>query len=336
MEYSVILKILLYSVISLITIFLIVKLLTIRHDLNLSKKFSYYTIKSKESLYSESILDSVLSVLRSLIKQNSILLSKGKYIVKYSLRYEKYIKADDAERIKTIDFVSIKVLISFIMLLLYIAYQIIKSNSINIIVCFIVLFIAFFLYDLYLLYDYNNKKKMIEEDLLKAIVIMNNAFKIGKNILEAIEIVMNELDGPISDEFKKIHKDIKYGLSLETAFLRFSNRTKIDDVKYITSSLTLLNKTGGNIVKVFDSVEVSFFNNKKLRKELKSLTGASTFLYRFLLIIPIVFVLVISALNANYFTTLITTSLGLIILSVIVILYILYIILIKRITRLDI
>ena len=336
MEYSVILKILLYLILFIITVILIIELLMIRRGFNLSKKFSHYTIKSKQSLNSNSIFDSLILKFNTLLKKTTSLLSKSKFISKYSNRYEKYIKVDDIEKIKPVDFISIKIFISLIILLFYISYQIIKSNKINLVVCFIILLIGYFLYDFYLMYDYNKKKKLIEEDLLKAIVIMNNAFKIGKNILESIEIVMNELDGPISDEFKKIYKDINYGLSLETAFLRFSDRTKIDDVKYITSSLTLLNKTGGNIVKVFDSVESSFFSNKKLRKELKSLTGASNFLYRFLLVVPIVFTLIISSLNSSYFIPFFTTKLGIIVLCFIMFLYILYIIVIKKITRLDV
>ena len=60
-----------------------------------------------------------------------------------------------------------------------------------------------------------------------------------------------------------MYVDLTYGLSLDVVFQRFEDRVKLNDVKYITTSLTILNNTGGNIVKVFESVEKTFFNNKK-------------------------------------------------------------------------
>lgn len=66
-------------------------------------------------------------------------------------------------------------------------------------------------------YDYV-KKKQIEQDLLNAIIIMNNAFRSGRSTMQAIEIVSKELKGPIAQEFKKMHLEISYGLSLDVVF----------------------------------------------------------------------------------------------------------------------
>ena len=62
-----------------------------------------------------------------------------------------------------------------------------------------------------------------------------------------------------SEEFKKMYIDLTYGLELDVVFDRLSNRIKLDETKYMASSLVILNKTGGNIVKVFSSIERSFF-----------------------------------------------------------------------------
>ena len=39
--------------------------------------------------------------------------------------------------------------------------------------------------------------------MLEAITIMNNAFKAGMSITQAVDLVAKELEGPISKEFKK-------------------------------------------------------------------------------------------------------------------------------------
>ena len=130
-----------------------------------------------------------------------------------------------------------------------------------------------------------------------------------------------------------MYVDLTYGLSLEVVFKRFESRVKLDDVKYITTSLTILNETGGDIVKVFESVEKTFFNNRKLDDELKNLTAASKLLYYVLLFIPIVFVLFIYLLDSTYFNPLFTGGLGYLIIALILLLYISYIVVIKKIMK---
>ena len=198
------------------------------------------------------------------------------------------------------------------------------------------LILAFFLPDIFLNIRFNQKRKRIEEDLLKAIIIMNNAFGSGKNIMQAIQIVKTELDGPIQDEFEKIYLDISYGLSLDVVFKRFYERVKIEDAKYITSSLTLLNKTGGDIIKVFSRLEKSILDKKNLRNELYSLTSSSRFVFRFLSILPFIFVLIIFLLNPSYFTPLFASPIGIMVLVFIIILYILYVIVIRRVLEVKI
>jgi hypothetical protein len=152
-----------------------------------------------------------------------------------------------------------------------------------------------------------------------------------EEVFDFANIKVTPYEGPISDEFKKIYMDMTYGLSIEVVFDRFYNRVKLDDAKYIASSLTLLNKTGGNIVKVFGTIEKSFFSKKKLKQEMQSLTSASIFVYRTLCVMPFLFILAIYILNPTYFTPMFETTLGSILLFVTVLFYSLYIFIIKRV-----
>ena len=111
---------------------------------------------------------------------------------------------------------------------------------------------------------------------------------------------------------------------------------KIEDANYITSSLTLLNKTGGNIVKVFDTIEKNFFNKKRIKEEMHSLTTSSVFVFRMLCVLPFIFILSIYILNPTYFNPLFTTSIGRFLLGLVIVLYVLYIIVIKKVLEVKI
>ena len=297
----------------------------------LNKRINNFSIAKNDVRHSlfDSFVNIFLSV-RSFIKK---ILLKSNYFCKYSERYEKYVNKDNLMLLDKMDFVATKFFLSFFLvfiLFLSSAFQIEIFNISNIIIAFS---LGYFLLDFflagsrkYLLYEMKN-------DLLKAITIMNNCFKSGKSIIQTIEIVKDEIDGPLKKEFQKMHDDLSFGLELEVVFERFNKRVNLPEVKYITTSLNILNMTGGNVIVVFDLIEKTVFTNKKLEEELRNLSAASKALYRLLMIIPVIFVLLIFILDSTYFMPLFTSPLGLLIVFLILLIYVMYIIVIKKIVK---
>ena len=301
--------------------------------LNLEQRLSNFSISSVDEqsipLF-EKLFNNIWNIIRKLDK----IWEKSDILRKYSKRFDKYINYKELEYKSGFDYLSVKFLISLLFGIIYIISSLIQSNF-NPFLLLSVLIISYFIIDIYLIIDYKNRRKQIEHDLLNAIIIMNNSFISGMNIMQAVEIVKDELDGPIKDEFKKISMDISYGLSLEVVFERFYNRVKLEDIKYITSSLSLINKTGGNIVRVFSSIEKNFYDKKKIKDEMDSLTSSSKFMFRLLTIMPIVLCLVIFMLNPEFFLPLFTTTIGKILIFIILLLFSLYIFTVKKIMKVD-
>jgi len=302
--------------------------------LDLEERLSNYSITTIDE-QSIPIFEKLFKTLWKLIRKLDKIWEKSEVLNKYSKRFEKYINYKELEYKSGYDYLSVKFLVSLLFGIIYIISGITQNNY-NSYLLILVIVISYFIIDMYLIFDYKKRKKQIEHDLLNAIIIMNNAFKSGMNIMQAVEIVKEELSGPIQDEFKKISMDIDYGLSLEVVFDRFYNRVKLEDIKYITSSLSLINKTGGNIVRVFGSIEKNFYDKKIIKDEMDSLTSSSKFMFKLLIIMPIILCLIIFMLNPEFFTPLLTTTLGRIISLIIILLFSIYILIIKRIMRIEV
>ena len=302
--------------------------------LDLEERLSNYSITTIDE-QSIPIFEKLFKTLWKLIRKLDKIWEKSEVLNKYSKRFEKYINYKELDYKSGYDYLSVKFLVSLLFALIYIISGI-TQNNFNSYVLLLVIIVSYFIIDIYLMIDYKKRKKQIEHDLLNAIIIMNNAFKSGMNIMQAVEIVKEELSGPIQDEFKKISMDIDYGLSLEVVFDRFYKRVKIEDIKYITSSLSLINKTGGNIVRVFGSIEKNFYDKKKIKDEMDSLTSSSKFMFKLLIIMPIILCIIIFMLNPEFFTPLLTTSLGKIISLVIILLFSIYVLIVKRIMRVEV
>ena len=166
---------------------------------------------------------------------------------------------------KTEDYITHKLVISILFVLLTIISQAIQGRLITFWQLLFSMIVGFFLLDIYLVINNRVNKKKIENDMLRAIIIMNNAFKSGKSTIQAVEIASKKLQAPIGFEFKKIYEEMQYGLSFDTVFDRFAKRVDIEEAEYVSSSLTILNRTGGNIIAVFDSIEKTLFDKMKLK-----------------------------------------------------------------------
>ena len=313
-----------------ITVIQIIKLVK---SYQYEKKFSNFSLLSINDR-EVSLYEKVATLFFKIVYKISKIISVSKVIEKHSKKFDNDSKVDGRIR-NGLDYISIKIVFGIFLSICAFFTIVIKKYNLDFMKLIIFFIIGYFLPNAIIVYKRKKNKKRVEDDLLKAIIIMNNSFKSGRNIMQAIETVKNELSGPIAEEFKKISLDISYGLSLDTVFNRFYNRVKIEDAKYIASSLTLLNKTGGNIIKVFTMIEDSFFDKKKLKSELDSLTASSVFVFRVLVFLPIIFVSLISILNKDYFNPLFTSVLGITLLFVIIFLYVIYIVIIKKLLKVE-
>lgn len=271
-----------------------------------------------------------------LVKKNRKYLKRINYFNKKSKKYEKYIKYKHRDEIVAIDFITNKLIITLLFVLLAFLSSIFNDKGLTIVSLLVNLILGYYLLDIFLFFYYKRQTKLIDNELLRAIIVMNNAFKSGKSTLQALNIAASELPEPISDEFKKMYLDMKYGLSVDAVFDRFAKRVDLEEAVYLSSSLTILNKTGGNIVEVFSSIERTLFDKKKLNEELKNISASPNMIIKVLFIIPIIFVLIIYILNPNYFKPLFESTLGYMIIGIMVLMFIIYVVLLKRIMKIEV
>ena len=293
------------------------------------KKFCLEPLNNDEVPFLDRILNSYINIKFKISKS----LIKMKSMKDYSKKYEKYLNKSEDKNSTAIDYVSTKVIWGVFGIFLIILSCVLRYSGLSFYQIAFSFLIGFYAPDLYWYSKEKYRKKQIDKDMLKAIIIMNNAFKSGLSIMQAIYMVSNELDGPISDEFKKMYIDISFGLDMDLVFERFTKRINTEEAHYITTSLAVLNKTGGNIVQVFSSVERNAFTRKKLKEELDSLSASANAIYKILIAIPPILSLILFILNPKYFMPLISTTIGKFIFGLIIAIYVSYILIIRKVVR---
>lgn len=322
-------------IIYILLFFICILLVNIFIDYKRSKKLiiriNKYTVTDKE--YSISIIEVIKELYKIIINETSNILLRFNILKKYSFKYTKYLNSVNNKDIIQMNFVTKKLYLGLLLSFMYFIICILESYKVSLYVIIFFFIFGFYIYDIILIFRFYRNKRIIENELANAVMLMNNSFKAGKSLMQAVKIVSDELDGPISNEFSKIYTELSYGLSVELVFQRFYNRTKVDNIEYIASSLSILSKTGGNIIRVFDGVEKTLINKKQYEREKDALTASSKILIKFVTLIPIVIMFIIYIIDNSYFKPLFESKVGLIVLLFILLDYIVYIICIKKVLR---
>ena len=278
------------GVIILLLVIVIYEFLKIRKTIKIANRIDKFTLKVPGK-NEPTIGDDLNRNVNSLISKISNILSKSTYFTKKANKYDRYSAIKKNPNYKY-DVYSIKILISILVFMVYTVTSVLNKNF-EFPIGLIFLVLGYFATDIYLEILNQIRIKNIEGDLLKAIIVMNNAFKSGLNISNALDVVITDLDGPVRDEFMLIKKDLSSGIDTSEAFNRFYKRVKLDDAQYISSSLSILNVTGGNITFIFSNIEEALTNKKKLKDELKAMTASSMLVYRVLTFMPFILIFII-------------------------------------------
>lgn len=310
----------------LLSFLIIILLFKLYKAIRLEKRIARYSLKM-ETQEDASYFDKLGDKYQKFVER----CKNNERLLKYSKNYEKY--AQVGEGLGAIQFVINKLVVAFCFVGLVIVSYAIQGKLIGFVGFVLSFVIGYYIYDIYLVFSKKRRLQKIKNEMLRAVIIMNNAFKAGKSTLQAVEIASRDLPSPIAKEFEKISQDMSYGLSVDVAFIRFAKRVKLEEANYIASSLTILNKTGGNIINVFSSIERTLFDKKKLEEDLKNSTAASNLVVKFLMVIPFLFILIIYIVSPTYFEPLFESTLGYMILFIIWLMFVIYIYLLNKIMK---
>jgi len=303
---------------------LIIWLILIIHSIKLSHRLNNHIIKKSDD-GNISIIDKLLIFYKS----KKIEIAEG------VLESNKTRKINKIKELKEIYNIIDSFLFAFTFLILYIILCIFHLRSISFISCIFVYILGFILPGLIDLIKTEIAKKNIEKNLLKVIMIINNNLQANKSIKEALIAAKNKTDGNLQIELGNVVNDLDHGLSLDVAFKRMKKRCNVEDITYLTTTLSILSKTGGNTKEVFNYLEDLFKTRKRLSQELDATIASSKLVYIILSILPIIVFIGMLLIYDNYLNIYIESTLGNLLGCIQLLLYLIYIIVIRKIMIID-
>ncbi len=113
----------------------------------------------------------------------------------------------------------------------------------------------------------------INEQLGEALTLVSNSLRSGLSLQQGIELVVEEMDAPISEEFATVVKETKLGLPFDEALQNLSERVPTPDLDMVVTAIVTIRETGANLAEVFDVIAHTVRERKKVEGKIQAMTA---------------------------------------------------------------
>jgi tight adherence protein B len=179
------------------------------------------------------------------------------------------------------------------------------------------------------------RARLFETQLVDALFISANSLKAGFSLLQAFEMVVREMRSPIKNEFEKVVRDVRLGLTIDEALGKMKERVDSQELELLKTAVDIHMEMGGNIAELFENIAHVIKERMRIQGQIKTTTSQGRLTGIVILILPLFLWIIINALDPGYFTPLYREPLGIKMLILAVIMEVLGIVMIKRICTID-
>ena len=120
---------------------------------------------------------------------------------------------------------------------------------------------------------WTRRVRKFENQMLDALSFMSNGLRSGLSLVQCMEMVVEELDNPISEEFALVMSEQRVGVPFEEALLNLEKRMDSEDLQIMVTSINILRTSGGNLTETFETISYTIRERKKVEGRIRSLTA---------------------------------------------------------------
>ncbi|QDK36196.1 type II secretion system F family protein [Bdellovibrio sp. NC01] len=183
---------------------------------------------------------------------------------------------------------------------------------------------------------YEKRCSTFTDQMVDGLTIMANGIKAGSNPQESMKRVVEIMGNPISQEFSQVLYQMQVGDSFESALNDLGNRIPRPDVQMFVTSINILKETGGNLAETFTTIVTVIRERQKVEKKIQALTAQGLMQGIIVTLIPFILMGVFMMVDPNFIKPMFTTTLGLVLLFVMLALQIIGGVVIKKLVTIKV
>lgn len=156
------------------------------------------------------------------------------------------------------------------------------------------------------------KRRMRKFDLqlTDALDLMANSIKSGLNLLQIIQVVIEEMPNPLSQEFQLVLNQHHLGISLDDALKNMGERMPTDDLSMALSAILILRETGGDLSETFEVIASTIRERRKVEGRIRAIREQALFQSIILFVMPFGIAVTMYFINPGYLNPLFESKWG--------------------------
>lgn len=180
---------------------------------------------------------------------------------------------------------------------------------------------------------YRRLRKM-EQQLPEALDLMVRALRAGHAFSSALQMAGDEMPEPMAAEFRIVHDEINFGISLQQALGNLCERVPLTDLRYFVVSVMIQRDSGGNLTEVLGNLSRLIRERLKLIAKIKVLSSEGRLSAWVLAVLPFLLGALMYYVNPEFMAPLWQDSIGVVILKYTLGLMVVGILLLKKLVTL--
>lgn len=134
-------------------------------------------------------------------------------------------------------------------------------------------------------------------DMLNLVV---NGLRAGYSTMQALEAVSKELPSPISDEFRRVVREMQIGIPMEDSLDNLLRRIPSADLDLVITAINIQREVGGNLAEILDIISYTIRERIRIKREIQVLVSQVLYSGRILAMMPIALALFLWGANPGY------------------------------------
>jgi len=144
------------------------------------------------------------------------------------------------------------------------------------------------------------RKKAFEEQLPDAISLIAGSLQAGHTFLRAIQMMCQESEAPLSEEFGRVVQETQLGDSVVEALDRMAKCLEIRDVEWIVQAIRIQQTVGGKLADLLYSLGDYIRSKDEIKREVRTLTAEGRASAWMLGALPVIVMMAVQIVNPEY------------------------------------
>ena len=152
----------------------------------------------------------------------------------------------------------------------------------------------------YLGYRIRSRVKALEAQLPDALSLIAASLSSGHTFLRSIQMMCEEAEPPLSEEFGRVVAETRLGDPLIDALERMANRIGTRDISWVVQAIRIQQATGGRLADLLHSLAEFIRGREEVRREVRALTAEGKLSAIVLGILPVGLLFFVNFMNPSY------------------------------------